>query len=235
MTPGSAPAAGGEGDGPRLPPPSLSAGSPSPEPHLVRSSGRSCSFFPAGVWGRGGEGGTHTRRDGTRSGCGRPGCPPTAGACARGGRGAGRAQAASWGRRVPLPAYRKIKRKRGMAGMFISSERPPAHAPPVSKQMEEFDWRFLRQTRLISLRDLGPFCVCWVKKRWKEREVCRGENKTESECSRPGLGLQKEDNKPRFPLRKRSVRFYSHFCLKGMGRAVQGKTKQSLFLYCCGV
>lgn len=59
MTPGSAPAAGGEGDGPRLPP-SLSAGSPSPEPHLVRSSERSCSFFPAGVWGRGGEGGTHT-------------------------------------------------------------------------------------------------------------------------------------------------------------------------------
>lgn len=42
-----------------------------------------------------------------------------------------------------------------------------------------------------------------VKKQWKESEVCRGENKTKSECFCAGLGLQKEDNRPRFPEKKK--------------------------------
>lgn len=94
--------------------------------------------------------------------------------------------------------------------------------------MEEFDWRFLRQTRLITLRYLVPFCMCWWSSSGRKAKFAKGRIKPN-----PSVFALVSDYKKRIInrgfLQKRSVCFYSLFHLKWMRYPFQGLLKNSFF------
>lgn len=139
------------------------SGKSEPEPHLVRSPERSCSLFPAGVWGRGGGG---------QAGRGRPGSPPTAGPSACGGHGAG--QAGGVVASEFLSCLSQNKTEKGMTGMFIWSKHFTATRVKANGKI----WLTLPAPNPSNKPEIFvPFCMCWWRSSGRKAKFAEGKIK----------------------------------------------------------